>query len=45
MTGAGGYEGLTLIINAVGPLGEEPTVVGIIYEGSPPLVLGQMPAE
>jgi hypothetical protein len=36
MTGTAGYEGLTLIINAVGPLGEAPTVVGIIYEGDPP---------
>jgi hypothetical protein len=27
---------LTLIINAVGPLDEISTVVGIIYDGSPP---------
>jgi hypothetical protein len=38
MTGTAGYEGLTLIIHAIGPLGEPPTVVGIIYEGSPPPV-------
>ena len=36
MTGTAGYEDLTLILNAVGPLDEAPTAVGIIYEGSPP---------
>jgi hypothetical protein len=45
MTGTEGYEGLTLIINAVGPLDEIPTVVGIIYDGSPPPFLEAPPAE
>ncbi len=40
MTGSAGYEGFTLIINAVGPLGESPTAVGVIYEGDPPPVAG-----
>jgi len=37
-TGTAGYEGLTFIANAIAPLGETPTVVGIIYEGGPPPV-------
>jgi hypothetical protein len=36
MTGTAGYEGLTFIVHGVAPLGEAPTVVGIIYEGGPP---------
>ncbi len=35
-TGTAGYEGLTFIANAVAPLGEIPTVVGIIYVGGAP---------
>ena len=44
LTGAGGYEGLTNVRHAMGPIDEPPIEVGVIYAGDPPPVVA-MPTE
>jgi len=36
MVGSGGYEGLTFISHALGPMGEPPAGFGLIFEGEAP---------